>query len=203
MSDQILFILEQTFYINFKLTGDLMRDLTIRDLIYIALFTALLSVASIVVIPIGPVPISLQVFFFLLIPALLGPMRGSLSISLYIILGLIGIPVFAGGSGGLQSFLSPSFGYLIGAVVVVVYVGHTVHSHQGFIRILIHMAIAILILYFFGVIYQYVIMNRVMNTAISLNTILFTNLTVFLPIDLIKAFFAASIYRRLDNLYEF
>lgn len=185
------------------LTGDSMKNLSTRDFIYIALFTALLSVASVFVIPIGPVPISLQVFFFLLIPSLLGPVRGCLTICLYIILGLIGIPVFAGGNGGLQSFLSPSFGYLIGAIVVAVYIGHTVGSQQGLGHILIHMSLAIFILYFFGISYQYLIMNIVMNTSISLKTILLTNLSVFLPIDLIKVFFAATIYQRLANLYDF
>lgn len=180
-----------------------MSTLKARDLVYIALFTALLSVASVVVIPIGPVPITLQVFFFLLIPALLGRMKGTMSVVLYIILGLIGMPVFAGASGGLQSILSPSFGYIIGSIFVALYLGSFINTRQSFLRVFGHMALAIFILYLFGVTYQYLVMNHIMNTAISLNTILATNLSVFLPIDLIKAFLATTVYMRLKNFSYF
>src|SRR5699024_6273824 len=102
-----------------------MKSLSTKDFILMAMFAAMLAVASVFVIPIGPVPITLQVFFFLLIPSLLGAFKGLITISLYLILGLIGLPVFAGGTQGFQALLSPSFGYLIGSLAVALYLGRS------------------------------------------------------------------------------
>ena len=96
-----------------------MRTLTTNDLVYIAVLTAMLCVASLVAIPVViGIPITLQVFFWLLIPALLKAYRGFLSLALYVLIGLIGIPVFAGGTGGFQAVLSPSFGFLLGSLII-------------------------------------------------------------------------------------
>lgn len=177
-----------------------MKTLTTKDLILIAMFAAMLTAASILVIPIGPVPITLQVFFFLLIPSLLGTIKGLITICIYLILGLIGLPVFAGGTGGLQAVLSPSFGYLIGSLAVALYLGVTIKSSQSYVLNLLHMIGSIFILYLFGISYQYFLMNTILNTPLSLRAILITNLSVFFPIDLLKAVLACTVYRRLKRL---
>ena len=66
-----------------------------------------------VVIPIGAVPITLQTFAVGLVAAILKPREATLAATLYLILGAIGLPVFAGGGGGLQAFFGPSAGYLL------------------------------------------------------------------------------------------
>jgi biotin transport system substrate-specific component len=63
-----------------------------------------------------PVPFTLQTFFVLMSGLLLGPKYGPLSQVLYVVLGLIGLPIFAGGMGGLQQVFSPSFGFLLGFI---------------------------------------------------------------------------------------
>ena len=177
--------------------------MSVRDLTYIALFTALLAVSSILVIPLWPVPVTLQVFFFLLIPALLGPLKGSLAILLYIALGLLGLPVLAGGTGGFQSIFSPSFGFLIGGLIQAIYLGKKLSDPLDFKGVLLHMVVAIFILYLFGVTHQYFIMNRVMMVEIPFGAVIVTNILTFFPIDLLKAFLATALYLRLRSLDYF
>lgn len=84
------------------------------DLALIATFAALIVAASVLAIPIGAVPITLQTFAVLLAGAVLGANRGFLAVLLYLAIGAIGLPVFAGGSAGLAPFAGPTVGYLIG-----------------------------------------------------------------------------------------
>jgi biotin transport system substrate-specific component len=86
------------------------------DLALIAGFAALISACAYVgAIPVGGagVPITLQTFGVMLAGCVLGPVRGFLAVSLYLLLGAIGLPVFAEHSSGLAVFSGPSAGYLI------------------------------------------------------------------------------------------
>ena len=67
-------------------------------------------------LPVSPVPIVLQTMFMLLAALVLGPWWASLSTLLYLLLGLIGLPVFSGVTGGPASFLGPTGGYLAGYI---------------------------------------------------------------------------------------
>lgn len=177
-----------------------MKRLSSNDLTQIALSAALLAVSSLIVIPVGVIPITLQVFFFFFLPALLGPVKGIMVVALYLLMGLIGLPVFAGGTGGLMSVLSPSFGYLLGALVVAWLVGKAYLRQSPLFYKAAVMALSLVLLYAVGMAYQFVIMNYVLSTPFSLNSILTMNLTVFLPIDLIKLVFAFGLYERLKKL---
>ena len=83
------------------------------SLILPAFGAAIISALAQIVIPIGAVPITLQTFAVGLVAAILKPREATLAATLYLILGAIGLPVFAGGGGGLQSFFGPSAGYLL------------------------------------------------------------------------------------------
>jgi biotin transport system substrate-specific component len=83
-----------------------------RGIALAATFAALISVFSPVSVPIGPVPITLQVFIVYLALALLGPLYGTLSMLIYLFLGLVGLPVFAGFGSGSAVLLGPTGGYL-------------------------------------------------------------------------------------------
>lgn len=84
------------------------------DLALIAGFAALIAASSVIAIPVGAAPITLQTFAVLLAGAALGAARGFLSVLLYLALGAIGLPVFAGGAAGLAPFAGPTIGYLLG-----------------------------------------------------------------------------------------
>ena len=94
-----------------------------RDLARIAVFAALVIVGGLVSIPVGTVPITLQTLAVLLAGAVLGPVRGALSVCVVLVLAAAGLPVLAGGTGGLAEFVSPSGGYLFGFVLGAVLVG--------------------------------------------------------------------------------
>jgi biotin transport system substrate-specific component len=87
-----------------------------------ALFTALLAQVS-VRLPFTPVPITLQTLAVLLVGASLGARRGFLAEALYVLLGLAGLPVYAGGQGGLAHLLGPTGGYIIGFVLAAYLAG--------------------------------------------------------------------------------
>ena len=105
-------------------------------------------------LPFTPVPITGQTFAVLLIGAVLGSRRGGLSLALYVLEGMLGLPVFAGGTGGMAVLLGPTAGYLIGFIPAVILVGYL--SEKGFDRNWISMFFALFlglsVIYLFGVI---------------------------------------------------
>lgn len=77
-----------------------------------SLFAALLCVLSPIAIPVGPVPVSLSVFAVLLCAAMLGPISALSAVTVYLLLGAVGLPVFGGGMGGFGVLLGPTGGYV-------------------------------------------------------------------------------------------
>ena len=88
--------------------------LSVRLLVFTALSSALTAVGAFlkISIPPYPVPMTLQTFFVFMAGMLLPPKAAFLSQAVYITLGLLGVPVFAGG-GGIGYILHPTFGYLL------------------------------------------------------------------------------------------
>lgn len=89
--------------------------LTTRDMVFASLFAVLTGIGANIRIPLPMVPLTLQTVFVLLAGLVMGSKRGSLSMVLYMMLGLLGLPVFAGG-GGFQTMLTPSFGFIVGFI---------------------------------------------------------------------------------------
>ena len=89
----------------------------LRWTVLASLMAALTAVGATIHIPIGPVPIVLSTLFVLLSGLLLGSRWGLISMGLYLLVGAMGIPVFAGGRGGLAHFFGPTGGYLFGYVL--------------------------------------------------------------------------------------
>ena len=97
--------------------------MTLRKKMLVSLFAALLSVSSYIIIPLGPMPVTLQVLFVLLAGAVLGAKLGPMSVLVWIALGVFGLPVFAGGKAGPIALLGPTGGYLLGFVLCAWTVG--------------------------------------------------------------------------------
>ncbi|MEG8034317.1 biotin transporter BioY [Sphingomonas sp. LR61] len=79
--------------------------------------------AAQVSVPLWPVPITGQTLAVLLVGSALGARRGALSMLVYALLGVVGLPVFAGGSAGVGVLVSPSGGYIVGFVAAAALVG--------------------------------------------------------------------------------
>lgn len=89
------------------------KPLQTVDIAYIGMFVALMAVCSWISVP-TTVPFTLQTFAVFLAVMLLGGMRGTIAVAVYILLGAVGAPVFSGFGGGLSKLLGPSGGYIIG-----------------------------------------------------------------------------------------
>jgi biotin transport system substrate-specific component len=109
------------------------RRLSTTDLALVAAFAALIAVCSYVAaIPISSgVPITLQTFAVLLAGLVLGPVRGFLAVGLYLLLGLIGLPVFAEHTSGAAVFNGPTGGYLYSFLAAALVAGLLVKYVAG------------------------------------------------------------------------
>ena len=90
-----------------------MKNSKTRDLVLVALFAALIAVCSWISIP-APVPFTLQTMAVFLAVGLLGGKLGTLCVLVYILLGAVGLPVFAGFKGGIGALLGTTGGYILG-----------------------------------------------------------------------------------------
>ena len=89
----------------------------IYDLVLISVSAALITICSWISIPLGPVPFTLQTLGILAVMLTIGGRRGTIAILVYLALGAVGVPVFAGFKGGIMSFIGPTGGFLIGFVL--------------------------------------------------------------------------------------
>ena len=100
-----------------------------RKLIFTAIFAALISIGCIISVPLpGGVPIAVQNMFSILAGGILGSFYGALSVLIWMLLGAVGIPIFAGAHGGLASLIGPSGGYIWGYAIAALFLGLTLGS---------------------------------------------------------------------------
>lgn len=93
------------------------------DVVLVGAGAGLTALAAQIVVPLQPVPFTLQTFSVLLVGAALGSLRGALSMLVYLAAGLVGVPVFASATGGAHVVLGATGGYLVGFVVAAGMVG--------------------------------------------------------------------------------
>ncbi len=174
-----------------------------RRFILIVLFADLTAVAARISIPLPPVPLTMQTAVVLLSGALLGARDGAAAQVLYVLMGLVGLPVFAAG-GGLAYVLSPTFGYLLGFVGGAWLVGYLVerHSPRSFRGLWAAMLAALAPMYVVGVIWLYLNLVVVQGKTVSPGTILKIGFLIPLPGDLLKAALAATVARSLRLLLK-
>jgi len=123
-----------------------------RMMVLAALFASLIAVGAFIAIPIGPVPIVLQNFFVLLTGLLLGPRWGLAACGVYLLAGALGLPVFAGGTGGIGRFLGPTGGYLLAYLPAVFLTGWlSQNKKKAVVWDTVAMILASIIIYAIGV----------------------------------------------------
>ena len=163
---------------------------TTHDFIGVATFTTLTALGAFVWIPLPftPVPITLQTFFVLLGGAILGRKLGVLSQLLYLGLGGLGLPIFAGVSGGLSRLVGPTFGYLIGFVLAAYLVGRMAKKKRGSLwSLMLIMGVGEGVILFLGTLWLAFVLR------IGIGASLYLGLIPFLPGDTLKLIGAASI----------
>ncbi len=124
----------------------------LRMVVLASLMAALTAVGAYIYVPIGPVPIILSTLFVILSGLLLGSRWGLTSMALYLLVGAIGLPVFAGGKGGFAHFMGPTGGYLFGYLFASWITGFiSEHSRGRMIIDIFAVIIGSLVLYAVGV----------------------------------------------------
>jgi len=177
----------------------------VRDLTLTALFAALTIVGAMLRIPVPPVPFTLQVLVVLLAGMLLGPRLGASSQLVYLVLGLAGLPVFAGG-GGWQYVFTPGFGYVLGFVAAAATAGAIAgrpiagHGRSSLPRLALAGLAGLAACYAVALPYFYWILNVVQSVPVAASTVISRGLLVFLPWDLVKVLVAAMVARRVRPL---
>lgn len=124
-----------------------------RDMVYIAMFAVLIAVCSGISVP-ATVPFTLQTFGVFVTVGVLGGKRGSLSVLVYLLLGMIGVPVFAGFSGGIGCLLGSTGGYIIGFLfsALVMWGMEMAFGKSRFVLVL-SMILGLMVCYLFGTIW--------------------------------------------------
>ena len=98
------------------------KKITVHDIALISVFVAVISICSYICIPFA-FPFTLQIFGVFCAVGILGVYKGSVSVFVYLALGLVGVPVFSGFQGGFQKLLEPTGGFLIGFLVAALISG--------------------------------------------------------------------------------
>ncbi|OQY32242.1 MAG: BioY family transporter [Spirochaetaceae bacterium 4572_59] len=179
-----------------------MNKIQIRRTVLTAVFTALIAAGAYAAVPIGPVPIVLTTMFVLL-SGLLGGFRiGLYSSAAYLLLGVLGLPVFAGGAGGFAVLLGPTGGYLFGYLPAASAAGLIYRPAEGSalpLRIL-QAATAVLVgsilIYLPGVPWLKISLGMEWSRAIQAGMI------PFIPGDLLKAVAAATLAVSLKDRFQ-
>jgi len=113
-------------------------------------FAVLVAIGAQIEIPNQPVPFTLQTFFVLSAGALLGKRGAAMSMTLYLILGVIGLPVFSGGAFGLAKIIGPTGGYLLAFPIAAFAVGYLTKLRSEYWWMLISMFIGSFIIFSLG-----------------------------------------------------
>jgi biotin transport system substrate-specific component len=156
--------------------------------------TALVAGLAQLIIPTQPIPFTGQTLGVLLVGAALGPLRGAASLGLYLVLGLVGVPVYApqpDGSHltGATAFAAPSFGYLVGFVVAATIVGFLSRLawDRNVLKMVLSFAIGSIVIYTFGV------GGLMISLGLDFPTAVLIGVVPFLIGDAIKALIAAGL----------
>jgi biotin transport system substrate-specific component len=168
-----------------------------RNIVLISLTVALTTAGAYLRIPVGPVPITLQTLFVVLSGALLGPWLGALAMVSYVLLGLIGLPLFAGG-GGPQYILSPTFGFLLSFPVSAMVVGVLLKSPQSMENLsvgrkLFALTLGTGVIFLIGVPWLGLNLFLIQGKQIGIQALLMMGMIPFLPGAAFKIFMASWI----------
>ncbi len=164
-----------------------------------AVMTALLCILGPLSVPIGPVPVSLGLFGIFLSSAILGTRKGTFSCLLYLLLGLCGLPVFSGFSGGLSKLMGPTGGYLFGYIFTSVLTGYCFDRFADSVALTaLGMLAGLIICYLFGTLWLSFSAHMEFTKALAVGVL------PFILLDIAKLlaalFIGKTVRRRLSYL---
>lgn len=169
------------------------------DLVYIALGTVLITVSSQISIP-TTVPFTMQTFAIFFVLSALGGKRGTAAVIVYVLLGAVGVPVFAQFTSGIGILLGNTGGYIIGFVFMGLVYRLTVHFLEKKLWTeILAMVIGLFVCYSFGTAW-FMFTCAQENETVNLAAILAWRVIPFIIPDLIKLGLALVLARRLSPI---
>ena len=166
-------------------------------MVYTAVLAAALCVCSIVSVTIGDVPITLQTFSVCTAAALLGCKSGAACVLVYVLLGAVGLPVFAGMTGGVGILCGCTGGYIIGFIFTALIVGFAAEKFDRSLpALLISMSLGVLVCYAFGTPWFMFVTKYDFATSLGFC------FTPFIAFDAIKIVLSAVIVNRLSKIIK-
>ncbi len=168
----------------------------VRNMIITSLFAALLAVSSQVAIP-GPVPHTLQIVFVLLAGVVLGPRWGFVSVVIWVMLGIFGLPVFAQGKAGLAVLAGPTGGFLVGFMACAWLVGRFASKGETFLQTLGIMLAGLFVVYALGLAGFMASFAWFLNKPMTWEKAASVAVLPFLPFDALKTLAAAYLGVRI------
>ena len=165
-----------------------------RDLVVCSLFAAMTAVLSQISIPLpNGIPLTLQLLAVFLCGVILGAKKGFISTLVYVALGAIGLPVFAGFTGGFQYIVGYSGGFIISFPLVAFIIGFVSEKTDNMVFILLSTILGLIVSYTIGTL----VFSIVTNTSISAS--LAACVIPFIFTDLLKCFIATVIGLKLKE----
>lgn len=170
-----------------------------HDMVYIAIFAVLIAICSWISIP-TTVPFTLQTMGVFLAVGILGGKRGTIAVLIYILLGAVGVPVFAGFTGGLSILLGVTGGYIVGflGTALVMWAAERLFGKK-LVVLIISMIIGLIVCYAFGTAWFSIVYSRE-SGAIGLTSVLGMCVVPFIIPDLIKIAVAAIFTGQLKKV---
>lgn len=170
-------------------------------MVYIAFFAVLIAVCSWISIP-TTVPLTLQTFGVFVTVGVLGGKRGSLAVLIYLLLGSIGIPVFAGFTGGIGIILGNTGGYIVGFLfsAIIMWGTEKIVGKRAW-GLALSMMLGLLVCYTFGTLWFMVVYIRTTG-EIGLLTVLGWCVFPFMIPDIVKIALALLVYRRFAGIIK-
>ena len=175
-----------------------MSKINIRQMTLISLFAALTAVGAFISIPLYPVPLTLQTLFTLLAAMTLGSVMGASSQIIYVLLGVIGLPVFAGFKAGIGILFGPTGGFLFGFIICAFIVGKFIElkKEKNFFYYFLVGLSGMVIIYIIG------IAQLSLVTGIGIKKAITVGMLPFLPGDILKIIAASFIASKLKLIIE-
>ncbi len=173
------------------------NSMTVTNLTYISLFTVLIIICSWITIPIGGIPITLQTFGIFATAYMLGTQRATIALSVYILLGAVGIPVFSGFGSGIGQVLGITGGYILGFFISIWIHGLICKffSHKIFVSFLASL-LGLVGCYAMGT-FWFIYVYTGTTGAISIMATLSITVFPFVVFDIIKIIIALLLSKRL------
>ena len=178
-----------------------MKNIKTRDLIYCALFAALTAIGAFLHFQLFQATITLQFFFTAMAGLLLGAKLGALSQLLYVVLGLVGVPIFAAG-GGFGYIFNPTFGFLLGLIPTAWVIGKIAEKDRSVPRLLLACAAGLAVLYLVGLPYIALIVNVYKGGAVGAMTLATAYMLPYLPGDCLKIAISVILAPRILRAME-